>query len=221
MKTAPAPSSLPNLDSIPQATPARKPGFLSRGLMKILAYPAEGAVRIYNTIEHGLSFAGGAYLALLAPSPILERLRWRIGAWRAWSAFYKAHAEVPAYREYIKSHGGLPSIGLNGNLTPDLTSIPETDKKSYVQAYSIYDRLVFGRLPSTGVTADESSGSSGTPTNWVRGRAERETVSRMMQLSFRQSVDQSRPTFILNAFALGAWATGINVSMSLVNTSNL
>ncbi|HRQ60414.1 MAG TPA: CoF synthetase, partial [Alphaproteobacteria bacterium] len=134
---------------------------------------------------------------------------------------YKAHAEVPAYREYIKSHGGLPSIGLNGNLTPDLTSIPETDKKSYVQAYSIYDRLVFGRLPSTGVTADESSGSSGTPTNWVRGRAERETVSRMMQLSFRQSVDQSRPTFILNAFALGAWATGINVSMSLVNTSNL
>jgi len=68
---------------------------------------------------------------------------------------------------------------------------------------------------------DESSGSSGMPTSWVRGRVERQIVSQMMQLSYRDSVDRERRVFILNAFALGAWATGMNVSISLTDSSIL
>ena len=37
----------------------------------------------------------------------------------------------------------------------------------------------------------------------------------MMRLSYRESVHQGDRVFILNAFALGAWATGMNVSISL------
>ena len=53
----------------------------------------------------------------------------------------------------------------------------------------------------------------------MRGPVERQIVSQMMRLSYRESVDRHRPVFILNAFALGAWATGMNVSLSLTPSS--
>ena len=93
------------------------------------------------------------------------------------------------------------------------------DKASYVKAYPIHQRMKGGKLPRRGVMVDESSGSSGTPTSWVRGPVERQIVSQMMRLSYRELVDRHRPVFILNAFALGAWATGMNVSLSLTPSS--
>jgi phenylacetate-CoA ligase len=192
-----------------------------RALMRSLHYPAMAAVQASNFLGRSLISAGDLYRVLLIPGPVFESVRWRVGAWRAWHNMHKAYKEVPAYRDYIDRRGGLPAIGLQGNLTPDLTFLTEMDKASYVKAYPIAERVVGGKLPRTGVMVDESSGSSGTPTSWVRGEAERETVSRMIQLSFRNSVSQDRSVFILNAFALGAWATGMNVAMSLTGSSIL
>lgn len=189
--------------------------------MGVLHYPAIATVQASNFIGRNFIFAGDLYRVLLVPGPVFESLRWRVGAWRAWRNMHKAYKEVPAYRDYLDKLGGLPSIGLKGNLTPDMTFAPEMDKGSYVKAYPISERVVGGQLPRTGVMVDESSGSSGTPTSWVRGDAEREAVYRMIQLSFRNSVKQDRPVFILNAFALGAWATGMNVAMSLTSSSIL
>ncbi|SFR76490.1 phenylacetate-CoA ligase [Sphingomonas jatrophae] len=167
-----------------------------------------------------MAHMGGLYRLLLVPG--FEGMRWRLGIWRAWRAFYAAHARVPAYRHYIDSRGGLPDIHFDRkDITPLLAAVPEMDKASYVKAYLIAEQIVGGRLPRRGVMVDESSGSSGTPTSWVRGATERRIVSRMMQLSYRDSVDRARPVFILNAFALGAWATGMNVSISLTDSSIL
>lgn len=170
-------------------------------------------------VERALASAGGAYRLLLLPG--FEGLRWRLGVWRAWRSFYQAYARVPAYRDYIDRRGGPPDIGFADGMTPQLASIPELDKASYVKAYPIASRVKDGRLPRRGVMVDESSGSSGTPTSWVRGAVERQIVSRMMQLSYADAVDRRRPVFILNAFALGAWATGMNVSISLTGSSIL
>lgn len=170
-----------------------------------------------DLVERAAASSGGLYRLLLAPG--FEGLRWRLGVWRAWRSFYQAHRTVPAYREFIADHGGMPAIHLEPRLLPDLTAIPEMDKGSYVKRFPLERRVKGGRLPSKGVVVDESSGSSGQPTSWVRGPMERRITSQMMRLSYHESVDDDRRVFILNAFALGAWATGMNVSISLTPTS--
>jgi len=172
-----------------------------------------------DLVERALASSGGLYRLLLIPG--FEGLRWRLGIWRAWRSFYQSHRLVPAYRDFIAARGGKPTIHLDRGLNPGLSVIPEMDKASYVKAYPIEHRVKRGRLPRKGVMVDESSGSSGQPTSWVRGAIERTIVSQMMRLSYHESVDRERRVFILNAFALGAWATGMNVSMSLTGSSIL
>jgi phenylacetate-CoA ligase len=179
--------------------------------------PAFALVALIDTAERAFASSGALYKLLLMPG--YERTRWTLGIWRAWRSFYLAYRRVPAYRDYIDKRGGLPELHLTPGLFPDLSTIPEMDKASYVKAYPIHQRMKGGKLPRKGVMVDESSGSSGTPTSWVRGPVERQIVSQMMRLSYRESVDRHRPVFILNAFALGAWATGMNVSLSLTPSS--
>jgi phenylacetate-CoA ligase len=172
-----------------------------------------------NVVERAFASSRHAYKILLVPG--FERLRWGIGAWRAWANFYHAYRRVPAYRDYIDRLGGKPEIMLDGVTKPDLASIPEMDKESYVKKYPQEERLLDGKLPSMGVMVDESSGSSGVPTSWVRGKTERMITRQMMQMTFLRITGEDETLFILNAFALGAWATGMNVAISLTDTTIL
>lgn len=153
---------------------------------------------------------------LLAPG--LEGARWRIGRWRAWRAFEIARREVPAYRDFLGDRSDLvvPFRGLD----PDLSVIPVTDKASYVRRYPVEARCRGGEIPAAGVMIDESSGTSGLPSNWVRGREERADVTRTLQAAARRAFGRE-PLFVVNAFALGPWATGMNVSMSLLDIAVL
>lgn len=159
-------------------------------------------VLIHNRHIHRLLFAPG-----------LENFRWVIGRWRAWRTFEMAKKRVPAYRKFLrgKSRGAISLIGW----TPDFLSIPEMDKHSYILQYPTEERCKDGLIPKAGVVVDESSGSSGTPTSWVRGKVERFASRAILQATFAREIDH--PVFVLNAFSLGAWATGMNVSMSLVD----
>ncbi|MEA3191123.1 MAG: hypothetical protein QOD77_1705 [Thermoplasmata archaeon] len=147
-----------------------------------------------------------------------EAARWRIGAWQAWGAYELARREVPAYRDFLARHGD-PEVPFRGWI-PDLSVVPVTDKGNYVKAFSIEARCKGGAIPGKGVMVDESSGTSGMPNNWVRGRAERDAVTRILQLAMRHQFGD-KPIFVLNAFALGPWATGMNVSMSVVDIAIL
>lgn len=95
-----------------------------------------------------------------------------------------------------------------------------TTKENYVKRYSIEERCYDGRIPSSGVVIDESSGSSGVPNNWVRSAEERADVKRILQLNY-QLIYRDSGLILLNCFALGPWATGMNVSMSLVDVGIL
>ena len=90
------------------------------------------------------------------------------------------------------------------------------DKDSYIRRWPLEATCQGGRLPLRGGVIDESSGSSGTATNWVRGPRERYATRRLIQFSARATFGDV-PFILLNAFALGPWATGMNVSMSLVD----
>ena len=113
----------------------------------------------------------GIHRLLLAPG--LERYRWLVGQWRAWRTFERARRKVPAYRDYLESRAPGARVRLEG-WVPDFSAVPEMDKDSYIKACRIEQLCLDGVIPRRGVLADESSGSSGSPTNWVRCREERD-----------------------------------------------
>ncbi len=150
--------------------------------------------------------------------PGIEQLRWNIGKIRAYRQFTKAKNSVPAYNHFLQNKKF--DVATLNSVNTILESIPEIDKESYVKKYSIDERCVGGKIPTRGVLIDESSGSSGIPSNWARGEFERKTNKRMIELSLYGLLGND-PKFIINAFALGPWATGINVTMSLTSSSIL
>lgn len=150
--------------------------------------------------------------------PGFNRLRTFNGKARAYAEFVKAKKNVPAYRKFLQAtEFSRPSF--NG-IVPNIHEIPFMDKESYINKYSIEDRCVNGEIDESGVIIDESSGSSGTATNWVRGQKERKRNARMIQFGMKNLLGEE-PLFIINAFAMGAWATGLNISMSCVAFSKI
>jgi phenylacetate-CoA ligase len=150
--------------------------------------------------------------------PGFERARWRFGKWHAWLAVERARRQVPAYAKLLAEHGD-PRVEARG-LDPDFSVLPVTDKANYVSRFSIEERCRGGAIPSAGVVVDESSGTSGTAWNWVRGPKELKQVKQAMQVALHHQLGRE-PMFVLNAFALGPWATGMNVSMSVVDIAIL
>jgi len=153
-----------------------------------------------------------AYM-LLSAGALQPALAW-IGRLRAHAVYLKAKDRCPAYREFLRSEGY--SNGRHWRLS----ELPIMTKENYVKRYDIQARCYDGRLPAAGVVIDESSGSSGVPNNWVRSAEERADVKRILQLNY-QLIYRDSGCMLLNCFALGPWATGMNVSMSLVDVGIL
>jgi phenylacetate-coenzyme A ligase PaaK-like adenylate-forming protein len=143
----------------------------------------------------------------------------KIGGWRAWLVFEDARDSVPAYRDFLAANGE-GDVLLGKRWQASLAGVPPTDKESYVRRYPIAARCRGGVIPARGVVIDESSGTSGEPTNWVRGAEERADGRRLLHAGLAQRFGDE-PLFVINAFALGPWATGMAVSMSTVDIAIL
>ena len=57
-------------------------------------------------------------------------------------------------------------------------------------------------------------GSTGTPYNWSRGRRERGGAHRNISFFARYAFGAG-PLVTLNAFSMGAWAAGMNMSLGM------
>lgn len=125
---------------------------------------------------------------------------------RARRAFLSALRRVPAYAQFVRS------CELVGD------TIPEMDKDSYIKVFPPEARCVGGRIPPTQTVIDESSGSTGTPYNWVRSLAER-LDSHVFISYFATYCFGSEPWITINAFSQGAWATGLNMGLALQKNS--
>ena len=148
----------------------------------------------------------------LSIGPIQPMLA-RIGLMRAHAVFLKAKDRCPAYKDFLKTNPVKSGRW-------QLAALPIMTKENYVKKYSIEERCYDGRIPAAGVVIDESSGSSGVPNNWVRSAEERNDVKHILQLNY-QLIYRDTGCILLNCFALGPWATGMNVSMSLVDVGIL
>ncbi|GHH78207.1 CoF synthetase [Promicromonospora soli] len=184
-------------------------------MKRILAFALVGLV---DAVVRPLTRSVNTHKLLLGPG--IEPVRWWLGRLRAWRTFDLAAREVPAYRAFLAERGRDGRLGFTGSLAEAFQGIPEMDKSSYIKRWSIPERCIGGRLPRRGVVVDESSGSSGTPTSWVRGQEERAATRQLLQVGFARTASTLRKKpFVLNAFSLGAWATGMNVSASLTEVT--
>jgi phenylacetate-CoA ligase len=131
----------------------------------------------------------------------------RQGRKRAELSAMRSSRTVPAYREFLASHGLV---------RPDVSfeQLPMMSKDSYVRAYATAERCVGGKFLAKGVAIDESSGSTGQPYNWVRGLAERRKMRNEMACMIEWILGPE-PHIAINGFSMGAWATGINVGEAL------
>jgi phenylacetate-CoA ligase len=147
-----------------------------------------------------------------------EKARWNAGKIKAWGIYLMAQKNVPAYKKFYKNVPGNNEL-LKTRL-PELTYIPETDKENYVKKYSIAERCKKGVIPFSGIVFDESSGSSGIPTNWLRSLKEREENQKIIRMAVNILIPDKNK-FIINSFALGPWATGMNISFAFEKTNLL
>jgi len=118
-----------------------------------------------------------------------------------------ARKRVPAYAEFLAENGHTLRL-------LDLMSFPETTKENYVRRYGFAARCPDGRIPVAGTIVDESAGSSGTPFDWLRSERELRDV----HLNTANWIRYTYPTerlFAINAFSMGAWATGTNMGVAL------
>lgn len=184
-------------------------------------------MRISKAMAHGLGIGRGAWLLPvdLTFRAIGLRYRWLkalfdrasaeplslLGRRRAERAAWRALEHVPAYRSYLIQDG----IDV-GRLVPwgRLDRLPETDRKTYIDHYPPAERCLEGRIPFRGTTIDESSGSTGVPYNWIRSAEERHVAHRNISF-FARYCFGSESLITINAFSMGAWATGFNMSLAL------
>lgn len=185
-----------------ERTTLRTPGRLRRRLLRIVLAP----------LDRLLHFVGPKYRPFMwtirhTPPRVLAIL----GRLRAERAVDAAMRRVPAYAEHVAT--GSPETAAVGRFV-----VPTTDKASYIDAYPIGTRCGDGRLPESRLTIDESSGSSGTPYNWVRSHEER-LATHVFVSHFARYVFGGEPYVAINAFSMGAWATGLNMGAALERTT--
>lgn len=131
----------------------------------------------------------------------------RFARFNAWMMCQLANLDVPAYQRHLRAHGFRFRWF-------QLDSFPETDKHGYVTAHSEDDRCWNGEIDTIGTVVDESSGSSGTPFNWMRGRHELKTIHSNVA-GYVTLLFGSKRLFCINAFSMGAWATGTNTGHAM------
>jgi phenylacetate-CoA ligase len=150
-----------------------------------------------------------SFLALVRTTP--PWLLATLGRWRARRTYEHARRRVPAYAAFLAERAGATT-------DPVRLRLPETDKDGYVRRWTIPERCVGGELPLRGVAIDESSGSTGTPHNWVRTHEER-AVTHLFISHFARHCYGGEPWITVNAYSMGAWATGVNLGIALQRES--
>ncbi|MFA6302963.1 MAG: hypothetical protein WC627_07505 [Legionella sp.] len=118
--------------------------------------------------------------------------------------FFETAEHVPAYKKYLNDkHFDTVS-------DKEFHDIPQMTKNDYIKKQEHdEDTHINGKYPVVSKT-DTSTGTTGKPTEWVRGEKELDTVKRSLALAARFQFGHRRLNYI-NAFALGPWATGLTV----------
>jgi phenylacetate-CoA ligase len=147
----------------------------------------------------------------LITSTLSSRPLEQLSPYASWRAAVQARNNVPAYQQFLEAQGYLDDPRLDIPLRFKL--LPVMDKDNYIKAYPTEARCRGGRIPLRFTQIDESSGSSGRPYNWVRPQRELHNMHLEMSQFIRYLFGEE--LVVINAFSMGAWATGVNVAEAL------
>jgi len=120
--------------------------------------------------------------------------------------FRRTAAEVPAYRDFLASHGVDPEAGTSFE---QFRQLPLMNKPNYMQIYPLPQRCCNGSLGECDRVA-VSSGSTGRPTFWPRSVRHELDIALRFEQVFRDSFQaHERSTLAVVCFALGNWVGGL------------
>ncbi|MBS3162503.1 hypothetical protein J4467_01135 [Candidatus Woesearchaeota archaeon] len=109
-----------------------------------------------------------------------------------------AQRNVPAYKKFTKD-----------KKYSDIQKVPVTDKENYIKMFSYESRCIDNKFPKTG-NIEESSGSSGLPTNWIHSLSEEDLLFKAAKFEFFYTFNsQNKDYVVLSAWSSGPWATGL------------
>ncbi len=133
----------------------------------------------------------------------------KAGELRARKSFWQAYKHVPAYQDFVDENvaGGVKYN--NRKTLNTFADLPETSKDNYVNE-NINNKArmhMDGKLPLHG-KIDTSTGTTGEPISWWRGKKELKSVRTLLQYAAKLQAAE-KPIICINAFAPGPWATGL------------
>lgn len=131
----------------------------------------------------------------------------KIGEKKALAIFKKAAIRIPAYSKFLKKN----KIDVNNiKSIKDFNKIlPETTKENYVKINKIESLCLDGELPSKGII-EESAGSSGHPTNWIKSAKESYLLDKEVGFESNYLLDlKEQKTIILSCWSPGPWTTDL------------
>jgi phenylacetate-CoA ligase len=120
--------------------------------------------------------------------------------------FARAMAErVPAYRDFLRSAGWQAKDITSAEA---VATLPWVDKANYLTQYDTAD-LSWDGDPFRSDLISVSSGSSGEPFFWPRGRAQaREGVDLHERIFTESFASHERTTLVVVCFSMGTWIAG-------------
>ena len=122
--------------------------------------------------------------------------------------FRKCARHIPAYSRFLKDHGVETSSVKSAAEFERL--VPATTKENYIKAFSLPERCMNGNLPGNGIF-EESSGTMGTPTLWIRSKEEEEYAMTLSRASLIHlfGFRKGEKFIALNCFMMGGWSGGL------------
>lgn len=119
--------------------------------------------------------------------------------------FKLVSSRVPAYKDFLKKNKINPE---KIKSIFDFVKIPSVNKKNYLRAYP-WEKLCLDGNPGSMDMISVSSGSTGEPFYWLRGREQEKESLLAQQLYFFDSFEvDKRSTLMIVSFAMGVWVGG-------------
>ena len=118
--------------------------------------------------------------------------------------FRNTARDVPAYRDFLKRAGVRPQ---KIRMIEDFESIPPIDKANYLSRYSLKEVVPSGVFPPL---LYSSSGSSGRPRFWFRGRNLERQGADLHENIIRDifKIKKTEPTLVVICYSMGVWVAG-------------
>lgn len=131
----------------------------------------------------------------------------RSGQKQALNLFHAMAAEVPAYKDFLKSRKFSPS---SVTRIADFSKIPPIDKDNYLRKYPTEMLCWRGDFTSRQWVISATSGSSGMPFYFPRSREQDSQYALSAELYLRSNFAiHKRTTLYIIAFPMGIWIGGV------------